>query len=341
MSQLPYEYNINVRALSRLFSHTTNSYKFIYFQALLSLFQRSQFKKERFSFYELEQEMINLAEYPINVFRLNFGSQDQLSEKIIQGKSKDLMKYVPYRLLTPFFEAELRGLKDGVKNKKIELLSQENKQFNSIYKIKNESIELYTEWVEYLKSHYTIIEGWAFWHWVNYLQSKNPNALALVNKLQKPSIRTSLSYQTKYWKIVLDNADVRCIFSNKPIRKNDVSLDHFLPWSFIGHDQLWNLIPVSRRVNSSKSDNIPNLEHYLEKLIKLQLVGLKITHENMSKRTWENQVDDFVLGLNVDFVDLVSDDKKVREKYKEIIQPLANVAYNMGFNRNWVFNLSL
>lgn len=89
---------------------------------------------------------------------------------------------------------------------------------------------------QYFILHYTIIEGWAFWRWVNYLQGKNPNAMALVNKLQKPSVRVFLSHQTQYWKIILKHQELQCIFSNKPVTRNDLSLDHFLPWSFIGHD---------------------------------------------------------------------------------------------------------
>jgi hypothetical protein len=247
------------------------------------------------------------------------------------------MKYVPYRLLTPFFSNELKGMKDGDKNKKIEKLSNENRQFNSIYKIKDDQIELYVEWAEYLKSHYAIIESWSFWHWGNYLQGKNPNALALVNKLQTPSVRASLRSQTNYWKTVLDNTEIRCIFSKKPITQQDISLDHFLPWSFIGHDQLWNLIPVSRSVNSSKSDNIPAMDDYLEKFIDLQVLGLKTSHKNMTERKWENQVDDYVMGLNVDFIELVSDDKKIEIKYQELIPPLASVAHNMGFNAGWTY----
>lgn len=336
MSQLPYEYNINVPALSSVFASTTNSYKFLFFQALLSLFKDSHFKKDTFTFDELEEEIIEIARYPINVFKLNFGTQDKLSESL-KGKPTNLMKYVPYRLLTPFFANQLRGMKDGDKNTAIEKLSNENRQFNSIYKITNNKIELYVEWAEYLKSHYAIIESWVFWHWVNYLQGKNPNAIALVNKLQKPSVRASLSHQTKYWKTVLNHTQLHCIFSKKPITKSDISLDHFLPWSFIGHDQLWNLIPVSRSVNSSKSDNIPSMSNYLDKFVNMQLLGLEVSHKNMSKREWENQVDDFVMGLNVDFNELVSDDKKIERKYQELMPPLASVAHNMGFNKGWTY----
>ena len=336
MSQLPYEYNINVPALSNIFANTTNSYKFLFFQALLLLFKNSHFKKDTFTFDELEEEIIEIARYPINVFKLNFGTQDKISENI-QGKSTNLMKYVPYRLLTPFFTNQLSGMKDGVKNKLIEKLSNKNQQFNSVYKVIGNKVELYVEWAEYLKSHYAIIESWVFWHWVNYLQEKNPNAIALVNKLQKPSVRASLSHQTKYWKTVLNHTELHCIFSNKPITKQDLSLDHFLPWSFIGHDQLWNLIPVSRSVNSSKSDNIPSMDSYLDKFVNMQLLGLDISHKNMSKRVWENQVDDFVLGLNVDFPDLLNQNEIIVRNYREIIPPLANVAHNMGFNAGWVF----
>jgi len=336
MSQLPYEYNINVPALSSVFANTTNSYKFLYFQALLSLFRKSQFRKDIFSFDELEEEIIEIAKYPIEVFKLNFGTQDKIFEKI-QGKPTNLMKYVPYRLLTPFFSNHLRGMKDNDKNKAIEKLSNQNHQFNSIYKIQGDKIELYVEWAEYLKSHFAIIESWIFWHWVNYLQGKNPNALALVNKLQKPSVRASLSHQTKYWKTVIAHTELKCIFSKKTITLNDISLDHFLPWSFIGHDQLWNLIPVSRSVNSSKSDNLPSMVKYLDKFINMQLLGLKVSHRRMSSRSWQNQVDDFVMGLNVDFPDLINHNKVITAKYKEIIPPLANVAQNMGFNTGWVF----
>jgi hypothetical protein len=43
----------------------------------------------------------------------------------------------------------------------------------------------------------------AFWHWVNYLQKKNPNVLALINKLQKPSERLSLNKPNHYWQTIL------------------------------------------------------------------------------------------------------------------------------------------
>lgn len=341
MTQLPQQQNIDIAALSSIFGNKTNSYKFLFFQALLSLSKSNLFKQDTFSFLELEEEMLKIAEYPINVFKLNFGTQDQVAEKL-NGIKTDLVKYVPYRLLTPFFENELRGLLDGRKNKKIEELSNTCKEYSPgyspIYKINDDKISIYPEWMQYFISHFTIIEAWAFWHWVNYLQSKNPSAIALVNKLQKSSVRASLSRQTKYWEMVLEHQNLSCIFSKKPITRDDLSLDHFLPWSFIGHDQLWNLIPISKSVNSSKSDNIPSMKKYLDGFVEIQLLGLEVSYQKMSKRIWENHMGDFVAGLNVDFSNLIKNDKAIEKKYQETILPLANIAHNMGFNSNWTYN---
>jgi hypothetical protein len=337
MDRLPQHQNINTSALGNLFVNTHTSYKFVFFQALLLLIKKNLWTQSTFTFNELEGAMLGIADYPINMFKLNFGRDDQIAQKIHNKQKKiDLFRYVPYRLIIPFLDKKItKGLRSPSGNKKIAELSAHKSEYRSIYKINDKSITVYPEWMQYFEQHFAVIEGWVFWHWVNYLQGKNPNAIALVNKLQKPSIRSSLNHQTTYWKTVLKHQELTCIFSQKPIIESDLSLDHFLPWSFIGHDQLWNLIPISKSVNSSKSDNIPSMDKYLDKFIELQIQGLQISNQNMAESKWENQVDDFVTGLNVNFLDLTNNKKVVTEKYQEIILPLAGIAHNMGFSSNW------
>jgi len=76
VTQLPKDNNIDVSSLVSIFGHRTNSYKFLFFQAILQLIKQSLFKQFIFSFDELEKEMIKIADYPINVFKLSFGTQD-------------------------------------------------------------------------------------------------------------------------------------------------------------------------------------------------------------------------------------------------------------------------
>jgi CRISPR/Cas system Type II protein with McrA/HNH and RuvC-like nuclease domain len=96
------------------------------------------------------------------------------------------------------------------------------------------------------------------------------NTIGLSEKLEKPSER-NLKIANKFWKIFLqENPNSECIYSGKPVLLTDVSLDHFIPWSYVAHDQIWNIVPTSKSVNSSKSNKLPSLELHLENFLKLQ-----------------------------------------------------------------------
>ena len=63
------------------------------------------------------------------------------------------------------------------------------------------------------------------------------------------------------------------IYTGLPVNETDMSLDHFIPWSFVLHDRLWNLAPVSTAINSSKSDSLPDLNQHLENFCTLQYMA--------------------------------------------------------------------
>ena len=47
-------------------------------------------------------------------------------------------------------------------------------------------------------------------------------------------------------------------------------MDHFVPWSFVANDELWNLIPIEKRLNSSKSNKLPVWNLYFQNMAALQ-----------------------------------------------------------------------
>lgn len=57
-----------------------------------------------------------------------------------------------------------------------------------------------------------------------------------------------------------------CIYTGSKLlpEKSAYDLDHFIPWSFVSHDLLWNLLPINPNINSSKSDNLPPLEIFIK-----------------------------------------------------------------------------
>ncbi len=339
MFNLPKQLNLDIEAFSNLFKNTHTSYKYLFFQAILVLLKEFEFTKQKFTFLEIENKMLEIAEYPIKIYKLNFGKDDRVSIKLYNRyENIDLLKFVPYRLLSPFFKDELKGLSSSAINTKIEYLSNQNENYKPLYKINDKIIEIYDEWVQYIAYNFSIIESWAFWNWANFLQNKNPNVLSLINKLQKPTNRISLNKQIKYWKSILNKENLRCIYSDAIIAPNTFSLDHFLPWSFVGHDKLWNLIPMRKNDNSYKGNSIPSLERYLDSFIQTQYIGLQIAYDEIGKVKWENSVIDFIDDFNVDYLELRKMDIKLFEKkYKNIIIPLANLAKNSNFDDNWIY----
>ena len=83
MYNLPNSDGLNISALSRLFESTTNSYKYLYFLSLLDILKRESFDiVSPISFQDIIVEMLANAWYPHNYFKLLFGTQDQIANKL-------------------------------------------------------------------------------------------------------------------------------------------------------------------------------------------------------------------------------------------------------------------
>ncbi|NLV68960.1 MAG: hypothetical protein GXY14_14925 [Spirochaetes bacterium] len=107
-----------------------------------------------------------------------------------------------------------------------------------------------------------------------------------------------------------------------------MSLDHFIPWSFVVHDRLWNLTPVSRSINSSKSDLLPSLDKYLEHFIDQQLAAYKTA---LAMGYKGRVLDDYILlGQGMDREGVIRE-TDFKEMIRNTIVPLHSIALNQGF----------
>lgn len=59
-----------------------------------------------------------------------------------------------------------------------------------------------------------------------------------------------------------------------------ISVDHFVPWQYVAHDELWNLHPTTKSINSSKSNNLPVWDMYFSQLAGLEYQSYKLSKEN-------------------------------------------------------------
>lgn len=74
----------------------------------------------------------------------------------------------------------------------------------------------------------------------------------------------------KYWRVIAELTDLHEIYQNTPMTNSNISIDHFVPWSYVAHDELWNLHPTTRGINSSKGNRVPDWNTYFPKLAALE-----------------------------------------------------------------------
>jgi len=116
------------------------------------------------------------------------------------------------------------------------------------------------------------------------------------------------------------------------------SLDHFVPWSYVAHDEMWNLHPTTKSINSSKSNNLPDWNKYFPALRKVGYNSIQLVwqHEKLHDiflKCKEEHVNDNDIKMRLYRQNIQRDE--FYRNLEEIIFPVYQSAKNMGF-RNWV-----
>ncbi|MCD2501101.1 HNH endonuclease [Clostridium sp. NSJ-145] len=364
MNNLPKDDEVNITYLNEAFNSMNTSYKIFCFKAI---YDEIILDNYCIDFKTLACRMIESVWYPLLKYKLNLGKQDQLQKivneintkgtiktniesikllKILKQEVDDklvdeLLKYVIYRLIRPTFSKEIKNIKtDYAQQNAIMNLCENN--FECIYRVdsKNRMIYVNSCWFKYIKRNQNIINGWMRYKLIEFLQKRNPNVPAIINKIDVEVTR-DLKEATRLWKSIVEHIKIYDIYTGDLITakefeiKNLMSVDHFIPWSFIGHDMLWNLIPTFKNINSSKSDNLPEWEIYFDKFVKQQYHLFCFLRVNASK--YKKILEDYLEIFNSYDINNITN-KETSISYNDFyvnmlhtLQPLYQIAYNQGF----------
>ena len=250
-----------------------------------------------------------------------------LLDNIDNGRVKSLLRVftlnVPYRFLSPWITYTT--------DRDVIARSQRFEN-NCLYALNGETIELNPIWSDYLMEHYGILRDFAFWNLAIFLQKRNPNVPDVPSKLIKPILRDSLTRQHKFWDSYIETVgSIRCIYTEKSLVVKGYDLDHFIPWSFVSHNLLWNLLPADSSINSSKSNNLPSLGKYLE--------PYAILHHKALKTLYPKKPNDKIFEDYLTVYDSVPElirlnDKDFCNVFQRTFSPMVQIAENMGF-KTW------
>lgn len=351
---IPQSSSLSTSAMNRVFSKTTATYKFYWLLSLLDLHVKSH--RDRVLAIDVAARMVAYAWYPIEYFKLSFGKADSMStiipevamltgitvddkledksemimqavtyDKQVRTKVKILLNKVPFRFQTPWIDTSI----DSEMKRRSQLFEND-----CLYSLTGSgeslTVNINPKWSEYLNTNYEILRDFAFWNLSIFLQSKNPNVPNITGKLIRPENREPLTKQKKFWNTVIEiGGPMHCIYTNKSLGVNDFDLDHFIPWSFVSHNQNWNLIPADGSFNSAKSDRIPDLDYYLPKMTRMQHQALCLYVPQSGKK---DSVLDEYFALGVSPQDLMAmSEEEFFNTYRKTFSPLSQMAVNMGF----------
>lgn len=235
----------------------------------------------------LEHAVRILYENTRNVLKNREPSKEHLMRLIkdnnllLKKDKSNLTNYVPYRLIKPFVDPVAQKYIDHKNYKKLISHLEANHQYTGDYFYLiidadddlQKRIRLNEDWCSFMLQNYTLIIGWIQYNKAKYIQDRNPGVPGIMDKIspEPDNEHRKLEKVRSLWKttVSLTGKPLYEIYTGNTLDVDKFALDHFIPRSYISNDEMWNLTPMDKSLNSSKNNKLPN-EKYISKLIQYQ-----------------------------------------------------------------------
>ena len=228
-----------------------------------------------------------LSELPSNASKVEIKNEIRRYNRELYDAKEQLTHMVPYRALAGFFVSA--GDQDISWNSVrrltayIEAFSRDKVAlpytFGTSSRLAKE-VHFHPDWIRMIQDNTVSILGWIQYEKVRWLQNNNPEVPGLVYKLAPMDEKMrKLSQVRKLWKGILDLHEVRDVFTSEPVQPKKYDIDHFIPWSFVMNDELWNLMPMDSSLNSAKSNRLPQWDPFFARFSENQFLLYEMIHE--------------------------------------------------------------
>ncbi len=227
-----------------------------------------------------------LSELQANASKTEIKNAIKEHDKELKSSKEQLTNMVPYRALAGFFAKSKETADWNSTRRMVEYIKTVDRDVVTLPYILGDSSKLKREivfnpeWVEMIQDNTVSILGWIQYEKVKWLQNNNPEVPGLVYKLAPMDDKMrKLNYVRKLWEGVLELREVRDVFTGEAVQPGQYDVDHFIPWSFVMNDELWNLMPMDSSLNSSKSNRLPKWDPFFKKFAKNQYLLYGLIHE--------------------------------------------------------------
>ena len=223
--------------------------------------------------------LTELSDLPANASKVEIKNEIRKHNDALKKYKEQLTNMVPYRALAGFFAKSGDVVDWGSTVRMTKYIKQFSEEkillpytFGESSKLKKQ-VYFNSEWIDMIQDNAVSILGWIQYEKVKWLQNNNPEVPGLVYKLAPLDEKMrKLGKVRKLWNGVLELTEIRDVFKDEPIVFKEYDVDHFVPWSFVMNDELWNLMPMDSSLNSVKSNKLPHWDPFFERFASNQFV---------------------------------------------------------------------
>ena len=223
----------------------------------------------------LERAVIKLhelSELSSNASKLEIKNAIKEYDKELNKVKSQLTNMVPYRALAGFFIKSDEIVNWDSIPRLVAYIQDFDKKTARLPYVLGTSPGLKKEvffnlsWMKMIQDNTVPILGWIQYEKVKWLQNNNPEVPGLVYKLAPLNDKMrKLSKVRDLWTAVMTTNPIHDVFNDSVLDINEYDVDHFVPWSFVMNDELWNLMPMDSSLNSSKSNKLPKWDPFFRR----------------------------------------------------------------------------
>ena len=231
-------------------------------------------------------KLSELSNLPANASKVEIKNAIKKYALELKTSKEQLTNMVPYRALAGFFDRAEEPADWGSVRRMTEYIERINEHvvilpytLGTGSKLKKE-IYFQPSWTKMIQDNTVSILGWIQYEKVKWLQNNNPEVPGLVYKLAPMDEKMrKLNHVRKLWEGILELTEVRDVFTGEVVAPKAYDVDHFIPWSFVMNDELWNLMPMDSSLNSAKSNKLPKWDPFSERFAENQYLLYGFIHE--------------------------------------------------------------
>lgn len=208
---------------------------------------------------------------------LEFASIEKDTQHVLISKVQAECKKYVIGALCSDFDNKVYGFNLDNRNDAYILLSEGAYQFMLKYKVEIEKLNYYS--------------------WAKYLENINEEKV-LFKILTKLELSLPERSSLEVYRNILFNEFEQntCFYCGKKLIEKVIHVDHFIPWSFVKEDKIWNFVLSCPECNIKKSNHLPGYQfvktiNSRNHLMSLLEIPKNIQHEELLKRQFTNYSD--------------------------------------------------